>query len=134
MRKFISIVLSILLLLSSSGIAYAKHYCGDFEMMATVTLGEKQLSCGMSMEVPDCDDEKETPDCCDNEYTSVETDETFNKANFEFSPDKTFFTAFAAVFVYTVEIIEDAEDPSYTDYDPPPLEQDLQILYETFLI
>ena len=64
MKKTISIFLSILILASSSGIAYAQHFCSGMEMMAEVTLGEKHLSCGMDENalVSDCGDESVAPE------------------------------------------------------------------------
>ncbi|MBT8261830.1 MAG: hypothetical protein KJO05_03345 [Bacteroidia bacterium] len=134
MQKIISIFLTILMLASSSGIAYAQHFCGEFEMLSEITLGEKDLSCGMAMELPGCDDETDEHDCCDNEYTKVDTDDTFAKASFEFDPGENFIFAFYSVFVL-FQVENYPENPDfYKDYSPPPLERDLQVLYDTFLI
>jgi hypothetical protein len=135
MRKVISIIMSVLLLTSSSGIAYAQHFCGDFEMLSEITLGEKHLSCGMAMEAPGCEDSG-TKDhkCCDNKYTKVNTDDSFAKASFSIDFPVTFVAVFVSVFV--IQQIDDY--PShinfYAEYHPPPLEHDFQVLYETFLI
>ena len=51
-QKVASVLLAFLMLLSSSGVTYAQHFCGDHEMMAKFTLGEAHLSCGMAMELP----------------------------------------------------------------------------------
>lgn len=50
MQRTISVLLTILILASSSGVTYAKHFCGDFEVVSTLTMGKKNLSCGMAME------------------------------------------------------------------------------------
>jgi hypothetical protein len=139
MKKTISIFLSILMLASSSGIAYAQHFCGGMEMMAEVTLGEKNLSCGMEENAPasDCGDESVTPeahDCCKNHVTKIQTDENFAKASFDLKLNKTFVATFVSVFVLQEVEITSAEKTFFADYSPPPLEQDLNILYETFLI
>ncbi|PKA82491.1 hypothetical protein ATE92_0621 [Ulvibacter sp. MAR_2010_11] len=136
MRKIISIFLSVLLLASSSGIAYAQHFCGEYEMLSELTLGEKNLSCGMSMDIPDCETKgtSEDHDCCDNHYTQVTTDDTFAKASFEINFTKTFVAAFVSVFVLEQPAIYTTNLISFAEYHPPPLEQDFQVLYETFLI
>lgn len=134
MRKICSILLSTLLLLSSSGIAYAQHFCGDYEMIAEITLGEKHLSCGMKMEVPGCEEGEEEHDCCDNEYTKVVVDDRFAKADFELKLNKTFVIAYTAVFVFQTEVVTTAKKLFFKDYSPPPLERDFQVLYESFLI
>ncbi|MFT4849555.1 MAG: hypothetical protein ACI83B_002099 [Sediminicola sp.] len=138
MSKIISILLSVLLLLSSTGVTYAQHFCGEFEMLSKVTLGEEHLSCGMAMEVPDCDDDDyddaEDRHCCDNEYTSVTTDDNFAKANFNIDFDKSFAIAFVSVFVLQQLVEYEASIDDYTLYYPPPLYKNIPVLYETFLI
>ncbi|WGF93952.1 HYC_CC_PP family protein [Aequorivita marisscotiae] len=139
MKKTISIFLSILMLVSSSGIAYAQHFCSGMEMMAEVTLGDKLLSCGMEEDAlaTDCDDKNLAPeahDCCKNHITKIQTDENFAKASFDLKLNKTFVATFVSVFVLQEVEIASAEKIFFADYSPPPLEQDLNILYETFLI
>lgn len=126
--------MSFMLLLSSSGLAYAQHFCGDFEMMSKITLGKEDLSCGMSMQVPDCDDKEEKSNCCDNEYTSVDTDDTFAKASFSLELDKNFAIAFTSVFILNNTVSISSEADFYRDHSPPPLIKDFQVLYESFLI
>lgn len=136
MSKLISILLSVLLLVSSTGLTYAKHYCGDFEMLAEVTFGEKQLSCGMVIESSSCDGE-ETVDhnCCDNEYTQIETDDNFAKATYNLDLYQPFFvTVFVSVFVQQKFFYSDPTHDIFSDYRPPPLYGDYTVLYETFLI
>ncbi len=135
MKQYISILLSTLLLLSSSGIAYAKHYCGEFEMLSQITLGEENLSCGMVMEETSCDDEQtEEHSCCDNEYTQVTTDNHFAKASFDIQFDQNFVAAFVATFVLNIPIADTITKDLYSVYDPPPIIRDIPVLYETFLI
>lgn len=139
MKKTISIFLSILMLASSSGIAYSQHFCGGMEMMSEVTLGEKQLSCGMDMadEALDCKVEKSTPeshDCCKNHITKIQTDDNFAKASFDLKLNKAFIATFVSVFVLQEVEIASTNKTFFADYNPPPLELDLNILYETFLI
>lgn len=121
MKQFISIVLSIFLLASSSGIAYAQHFCGDYKMMAKVTLGEEHLSCGMVMPDTACGDEHaEDHDCCDNEYTQVLTDDNFAKAQFDIAFNTPFVAAFVSVFLLNTTSVEEALVTHYSDYNPPP--------------
>lgn len=134
MKKALSILLSLLLLASSSGIAYAQHYCGEYKMLSEITIGEKHLSCGMAMEVPGCDDQEEEPGCCDNEYTKVETDDTFEKSVFEVEINPVFLDAFLTFIVPKAEELRKEHDFNFRVHSPPPLDKDLQVLYETFLI
>ncbi len=127
------------MLASSSGIAYAQHFCSGMEMMAEITLGEKHLSCGMDMGAPDsdCGDKafaSEAHDCCKNHITKIQTDDNFAKASFDIKLSKTFVATFVSVFVLQEVEITDTEKTFFADYNPPPLERDFNILYETFLI
>jgi hypothetical protein len=127
------------MLASSSGIAYAQHFCSGMEMMAEITLGEKHLSCGMADDSPDsdCNEETATPeahDCCKNHITKIQTDENFAKASFDLKLSKTFVATFVSVFILREVVITSTQKTFFADYNPPPLEQDFTILYETFLI
>ncbi len=135
MKQITSILLSLLLLASSTGITYAKHFCGDFEMMAEVTLGEKSLSCGMVMEDTACEDEDAADhDCCDNEYTQVDVDDNFAQSSFNLNFHQPFIAAFVSVFILQENIVENKTPDLLGAYYPPPLYKDIPVLYETFLI
>ena len=135
MQKGISILLSILMLASSTGVTYAKHFCGDFEVISTITLGEKDLSCSMSMEADDCDDGKlESNYCCKNKYESIDTDDNFSLASFDVQISVPFFASFVSVFVLQ-QVEEDISSLLfYPNYDPPPIDKDIPVLYQVFII
>jgi hypothetical protein len=135
MKQIISILLSHLLLLSSSGVAYAQHFCGDYEMMGKITLGQEQMSCGMVMADTVCEDEQaEDHHCCDNEYTQVDTDDHFATTDFNIQ----FAVAFVASLdvAYQIDLVNNynLQVDNFKFYDPPPLLRDVQVLYDTFLI
>ncbi|MCW8982391.1 MAG: hypothetical protein OQJ83_13490 [Altibacter sp.] len=137
MKKGIAIILSLLLLLSSSGIAYSQHFCSGYEVMAKFTLGEMFLSCGMEMSSDSCDSSTETQSekhCCDNEYTSVETDDTFSKTSFEVAFTSPAFITPDAVFAFQQAGIDADNVDFFADYSPPPLGKDIPVLYQIFLI
>jgi len=139
MKKTVSIFLTLLMLASSSGIGYAQHFCGGMEMMSKVTLGEKDLSCGIDMDAPDLDcggeeNKPESHDCCKNHITKIQTDDNFAKASFDLKLNKNFAATFITVFILQEVEITSTQKTFFADYNPPPLEQDLNILYETFLI
>lgn len=136
MQKTLSIFLSVLMLLSSSGIAFSQHFCGEMEMASEITLGKKDLSCGMEdyTDSP-CTNTHLTEDhCCQNQFTSVQTDDNFAKASWDMKFQKLFFVAFVSEFILPEVEITSIQKKSFADYDPPLLKQDLNILYDTFLI
>ena len=127
--------MSVLLLLSSTGITYAQHYCGEFEILSKVTLGEEHLSCGMAMETSGCEDgDAEDHYCCDNQYTSVTTDDNFAKANFNADFQQSFVMVLVSVFVLQQMVEYETSQDNYALYHPPPLYTDIPVLYDTFLI
>lgn len=135
MKQVISILLSALMLISSSGITYAQHFCGEYEMLAKITMGEEHLSCGMKMEMSSCaDEEGEDHHCCNNEYTQVDTDDNFSKTSFKLDFDQNFAVAFVSVFV--LQYIDNYPDNShfFTKYIPPPLDRDIPVWNQVFLI
>lgn len=135
-QKIAAILMSLFLLLSSSGLAYARHYCGEFEMMAKITLGHEELSCGMAMEeeASGCEGEAQEPDCCDNEYTQIDTDDNFAKASLEVDFKIEFATSLVLVFILNQGNDPAKETDHFRDHSPPPITFDRQVLYDTFLI
>lgn len=136
MQRIISIVLSSLILLSSSGLAYAKHYCGNIEMVSKVTLGEAHLSCGMVMDTSPCGDEHEDEGhfCCSNKYLKISTDDQYAKVAFDFDFNIQWFATLVEIYVSKQLDVPTEPIAVYKYYRPPPLEKDFQVLFETFLI
>lgn len=135
MKKITSIFLSILLLASSSGIAYAQHFCGDFEMLSKITLGESDLSCEMVVTSTNCNEPNmEAPSCCDNQYTQVTIDDTFVKADFTIQFHTDIVIAEINEFLISQSYNNELQQSVYLKHPPPFLQQDFQVLYETFLI
>lgn len=106
-------------------------------MMAKVTLGQEVLSCGMVMTYDSgCDDETEEEDhgCCDNKYTQIDVDDNFADVSFDLNLDPIFAATFITVFLLQEATVYDKNPDYFKDYSPPPLLEDLNVLYETFLI
>lgn len=137
MQKAISILLSLLLLTSSTGIAYAKHLCHGTEMLSQITLGEKDLSCGMDEgEDISCelDTENVVDSCCQNHFIKIQTDDNFAKASFDVSFQQFLITSDVSIFLINEIEIVSGKNIFFAEYNPPPIERDLNILYDTFLI
>ncbi len=136
MKQITSILLTLLLLISNTGITYAQHFCGGHQMMAKVTIGQERLSCGMAPVKDLCDEshQSDTHSCCNNLYTQVAFDDTVEQPIVEFQltpPLKANTTTFSAS-VY--EIITLQKEVVYSIYNPPPLIKNFPVLFDTFLI
>jgi len=135
-KQITSILLTLLLLISNTGITYAQHFCGGHQMMAKVTIGQERLSCGMAPVKDLCDEshQSDTHSCCNNLYTQVAFDDTVEQPTVEFQltpPLKANTTTFSAS-VY--EILTLQKEVVYTIYNPPPLIKNFSVLFDTFLI
>lgn len=140
-QKTISIFLSLLLLSSATGIAYGQHFCGGHLAKSMIAFSEAALDCGMEMKKPAPTCEHETSektslhknDCCDNQLHQVETDDYFTGSGYAFTFHKDFIAAFVSVFVLR-QIEHVSTTPEILRYFPPPLDKDIQVLYQVFLI
>lgn len=134
MKSIISILMSLLLLLSSAGITYAQHFCGEFEMMAKITLGQEKMTCGMVVEDACGDEQEGTHTCCDNQYAQIATDDNFATSQSSYQITPVFAASFVSIFVLQSQPLLKSQQPEVAFYYPPPLIKDLPVLYETFLI
>jgi hypothetical protein len=138
MKKVISILFSIIVLLSSMGITFSTHYCMGRAVDSALMIGMNELSCGMI----DMDEACETradgsrlmpPGCCDNDFLSIEIHDDYEKVSESISFDKYFLFAFSYAYLlnntYTTE-----QTFAQNEIFPPPLEQDYQSLFQSFLL
>ena len=136
MKQIISILLTLLLLISNTGITYAQHFCGGHQMMAKVTIGQERLSCGMAPVKDLCDEshQSDTHSCCNNLYTQVAFDDTVEQPVVEFQLTPVFDVDNNAIISSVSEILTLQKEVVYTLYNPPPLIKDFPVLFDTFLI
>ena len=136
MKQITSILLTLLLLISNTGITYAQHFCGGHQMMAKVTIGQERLSCGMALVKDLCDEshQSDTHSCCNNLYTQVAFDDTVEQPIVEFQLTPVFDVDNNAIISSVSEILTLQEEVVYTIYNPPPLIKDFPVLFDTFLI
>jgi hypothetical protein len=135
-KQIISILLTLLLLISNTGITYAQHFCGGHQMMAKVTIGQERLSCGMALVKDLCDEshQSDTHSCCNNLYTQVAFDDTVEQPVVEFQLTPVFDVDNNAIISSVSEILTLQKEVVYTIYNPPPLIKDFPVLFDTFLI
>lgn len=135
-KRVIAPFMAILILLSSMGLTYSTHFCMGRAVEHVVKMGAHDLDCGMAGMDEDCSSDQiafNTPTCCDNEHVFVDFDDEFKVSASETSLNAKFFIAFS----YTLLISNlTTEEPAqaFADNLPPPLGQDYQSLYQTFLL
>jgi hypothetical protein len=137
-KRIISIFLSLIILGSSAAITLSTHYCMGRAVDTVLMLGRHDLSCGM----PDMDVICETSDhatsvmpsgCCDDEHFSIQIKDDYEKVNVKIALEKSFLYAFTYSYIFH-NLIDNEQVVAYSTIYPPPLEQDFQSLYQSFLL
>lgn len=138
MKKIFSIALSLILLISSIGMAKSTHFCGGLEMLSELSLQANHIDCGMEEKTPDCSSEEshdhiKSKTCCDNEFELLQMEDDLNIVKSGLDLHFDFALAFVHTFIFNGQVQEStsSENPVYT---PPVLRQNHQILFQSFLI
>jgi hypothetical protein len=138
MKKFLlkisSVLIACIVLFSTASFTISEHYCGGNLVDSSVF--SKAKSCSLDMEISSstegCIIQKDN--CCEdlviqvegqNELISLATDLNFNQQ------------VFIASFVYSyINLFEELanKNVNFKDYTPPLVNNDLQVLFQTFLI
>ncbi len=136
LRNIGAFLMSLLVLFSTLSFSLEMHYCGD--NLVDFSLIEKVDSCMMdgskSKVSSKCSVMEMRMDCCTNVEFAVEGQE-----DLKLSFDKLSFSqqTFVASLVYSyIDLFEEQNEKgnAFSDYSPPPLIRDVQILDQTFLI
>lgn len=108
------------------------------EMESAIGFSTTEIECEMAKKKPNCHSEQESSkheenDCCDEEFELLVLDQELQKVQLasDYSPE------FVVSLVYTflgISFFPIENHTNYQDYPPPILRQDLQVLYQSFLI
>ena len=137
MKKLLAISLSLLVLLSSSGFTVARHLCNGNATKTQIALSHTIEGCAMAQSKKTCDSDKtpnlESKSCCDNEYLSLNTSENYKSNEFKFHVDLKFAYSFVHAFIVSLEIYSE-KSQTFLAYNPPSIQQDKHVLFQSFLI
>ncbi|SEG18047.1 hypothetical protein SAMN03080598_02785 [Algoriphagus boritolerans DSM 17298 = JCM 18970] len=106
-------------------------------MKSDIGFSAKHLDCGMAMDMEheesDSKSENSPQSCCKNiiEHLQVDEDVQLKKVDLKLSVN--FTVALVQVFVFGLES-SDSDQPTFSYYTSPPLNQDIHVLIEQFLI
>lgn len=133
-RRIISGLLVLIVFVGTVGINYDAHYCGGEFIKSQLSFLPSELSCGMKIDSKkNCDDsESFSRVCCSNEHLSFELEEDFNV-------DQVAANSFISSFTFLTSVITEYEfvdetTYSFLGYSPPPLERDIVIFNQSFVI
>jgi len=122
-KKASHIILSMLLLLSTTGLAISKHYCGG-ELISTSLFVEADSCC-------------DSDDCCKNETEVFQLDEDFSVSTALELPESVQIDLLAvSLVVFNLSIEENliVDEFLITDSPPPPKIQTSLAKRQTYLL
>ncbi len=135
MQKTISILIAFLLLLSNAQLTFGQHYCEGKVVEAAMMVGQEKMSCEPSATDLGCEDEKtEVADCCKNVYHQIEMDADYSGSHFTVDLNPVFLITEVFNFSFQQNLLYYLKSISYSEYLPPPLQKDIPVFYQTFLI
>jgi hypothetical protein len=118
------------------------HFCSGETVESKFLFGETQLGCEMPDMEQSCDNSENTTHnnvsiekipCCENEFQTVQTTREFVKDAVQLLLN----SEFAATFQYmtfNLELFPYSTDQFQIKNNSPPIEKDIQVLFQTFLI
>lgn len=141
MKKSFSILLSFILLAGHMYLTIGTHYCGGEAVESRILFGETHPGCKMSDTHEPCRDSEKTNNklvridkvpCCENEYQTVQITNEYIKD----ATQETVNVAFALAYIFispNLDLYKKSTHQGYSEYISPPLEKDIQVLFQIFL-
>lgn len=135
-KRFIALSMVILVLISTTGFTMNIHFCGGELQGIAINSGE--VDCNMMAEArkaaPCPMHAVQSTDCCEDQDVTLEPDspETF-LAKFQMAEIE-WQAAPTQTWVIPVVIRSDAFLISWTTYRPPPIDRDIPVLVQSFLL
>lgn len=135
LHKILAIIIAFVILFSTLSFTVEKHVCmGEITDVSYFTVAE---TCGMTVEDCDIENPSETKiqqeKCCNNIQELIEGNQTEQQAidSFELSQ-----VQFVLAYTYSYLGLFDEYKGAipFNDYNPPLVNKNIQVLYQTFLI
>ena len=130
LHKITSILMAVLVLFSTFSFTVEKHYCGDF--LVDVSYVGNVDKCDMG---DNSSTTMKKSNCCKDEIYHIEGQDELQKetsVSLSFEQQK-IILAFAFSYRFIFEEVKE-QNKFKKQSSPPDLSQDLQVLYQTFLI
>src|SRR5690606_38539851 len=134
-------LLSVLVLLSSTNVTFAMHYCmGELESIAlfseagTCDMAKQKKTASASKHGPDCHQHQmAAKNCCEDQTLVLEGIEELSLVKSFEIPDFQ-MTAMLYALVSCILTSQSVDYYTFDDYSPPPIERDITVLVQSFLI
>ncbi|MEK6151913.1 hypothetical protein WIW50_01570 [Flavobacteriaceae bacterium 3-367] len=136
LHKIAAFTMALIVLCSTMSFAVDMHYCGDHlvDFSFTDTVDTCMMKANMPKPSGECAAMAMEMDCCTDIEVVIEGQDDLKISLDQLSLDQQqFLVAFTYTYLQHFEGYDENVVP-YTDYNPPPLIRDVQILDQTFLI
>ena len=140
-RKTILLMLTLLVLVSSTGVAVGMHLCGG--KLQDITFFGNEADCPMEekQKLPACHKAPHTSNsdedtCCDDETIVLATGDQAANPKAVIKPSTQDLTFAATLFVVLGQLFfsEPATEPGYLAYASPPIVRDIPVFVQSFLL
>lgn len=139
MKSLFAILLSVVLLAGQMSLTIGTHICQGEAIETRIIYGSTHLGCDMEDMSEPCDinDQQDVSfskeQCCKNQYQTLQTTEDFVNDAFHSNLSIDFAVAFVSSLL-NIDLFPQTTPQFNTAYLPPPLDKDIQVLFQTFLI
>ena len=136
-----AVLMAAVLLASSAQLSFNAHYCGGDMVKYSFSLGVEHLECGMaSGEKEHCSAEEghakshwQSEPCCNNQHAQLQMLDELIAQKSGTVLQTSYLSAFAHSFISSVHFPVSSR-PVEHYYPPPPQSENLQVLFQTFII
>lgn len=134
-KKITSIFIVFLLLLSTSHLSFATHFCGGHAAKHALLVDANDFGCGMEDEITheETDECNVQNKCCDTESIDLSIQDSFQLSISKDVSEHQVIMATVASILFTIPLTDKNVD-LYPDYQPPLYEKDIPVLFQSFLI
>lgn len=133
--KIMALTMAFVVLLTTTSFTVALHYCG--ETLVDYSFTHKAKDCGMEKTnaLSNCEQPAmQKQSCCSDQVIIVDGQDELQDQFQKLTPDQEIFVAvFTTSYLALFEPLP-AHNDSFTDYPPPFLKRDVQVLHQSFLI
>jgi hypothetical protein len=134
-KKTASIILAFILLVSTSHLSFATHFCGGHAAKHGLLVDINDFGCGMEDEITphETDGCNIENNCCRNESLNLTINDDFQNIALKDFSNPHFILANFASILFTVSTPTKSID-SYKNYKPPLPDKDIPVLIQSFRI
>ncbi|MBL4623920.1 MAG: hypothetical protein JKY42_02080 [Flavobacteriales bacterium] len=134
MKGLFSVILSLVILVTTSGFTLSSHICGGHRVKTVIAMTQADVSCGMEEAISTCDSSEAEMKgiCCQNEIIKIQLDEEYEQ-QVNTAVSVQFLKVLVSSYLYLFNN-NTANIDFYKDYSPPLPDKDIPVLFQTFLI